>query len=374
MPNNTTLNLPKQNIISNESEPIIQAWSIPDTVPIPQIPMIYPIEKTHVIVKKIPPSIITSNISNHLKQNSIAHTIDSNNPCIAKCSTFNHVNFIIRLYSVAASSDILVELQRVSGCAVAFHSTCKHVLNAAKGENDANKSEKVYLKPCLEQSSRPKLSSRPSKMFNSSSNQERIQECLELVNSLLKKDRIDANLLGIQSLQMLTNPDISGLDSAIIASKVVLYGAPHNCIKEKVQLLVQHCRLHEDDDESEEEQDEFEYKHYSQMRNHALCILSNSLEILSSQGMLQLEEDSWLANTFVSILLSDLKQSSLRPHDGTMSAKCLCILVKQSNAIRQRALKRGAMDILYSTLLFSRCANDSLTDKLESPYLALNCK
>ena len=294
-----------------------------DNAPIPQIPMFYPIEKTHVIINNTPPSIITSNISNHLKNHSIAHNVDSKNACVVKCSTFNHVHFIIRLYSIAASSDILVELQRVSGCAIIFHSTCKHVLNAAKGGDNTNFSEKASAKTSLKRSSRPKLSSRPSKKPKSSSSQEQLQESLELVNCLLKKDRIDANLLGIQSLHMLTNPDISGLDSATIASKAVLFDASDYGIQEKVRTLIQHRSLDEDDSRDEEEQGTFEYKHYSQMRNHALCTISNALEILSSQRMLHLDEDSWLANAFVSILLSDLKQSSARPHDGTIAAKCL---------------------------------------------------
>ena len=353
----------QMNVAKSNNE-IIQ-WCISDEAPIPQIPMFYPIEKTHVILNDTA-STIASNLSNHLKQHSIAYEIDPNNPCIVKCSTPNHVHFMIRLYSM--SDSILVELQRVSGCALTFHSACKHVLNAAKGDTKPAPS-----KPSLKRSSRPKLS-RPSKISNrSNNNHERIQESLELVNSLLKKDRIDANLLGIESLHMLTNPDISGLDSAIIASKVVLSGAPDDCIKEKVQSLVQYWRLDEDEDDKELE-DIFDCKHYSKMRNHALAILSNALEVLSSQGLLQIEEDSWLADTFLSILLSDLKQSSTRPHDGTISAKCLCILVKQSNEIRQRALEYGAADVLYSTLLFSRCANDGLAKESELVYLALNCK
>jgi len=346
---------------NTESEAIIQ-WCISDEAPIPQIPMFYPIEKTHVILNTAP-STIVSNLSNHLKQHSIAYEImDPNNPCIVKCSTSNHVHFMIRLYSM--SSSILVELQRVSGCAITFHSTCKHVLHAAKGEPKRSK-------PSLKRSSRPALS-RPSKLSHrSNNNHERIQESLELVNSLLKKDRIDANLLGIESLHMLTNPDISGLDSAMIASKVVLFGASDDCIMEKVQALVQHWRLEDEDDK--EEEDIFDHKHYSKMRNHALGTLSNALSVLSSQGTLQIEPDSWLATTFLSILLSDLKESSTRPHDGTISAKCLKILVKD-DGIRERALEYGAADVLYSTLLFSRCANDGLAKESELVYLALNCK
>jgi hypothetical protein len=347
--------LPKAHPMLNENE-IIPSWTISDTTPIPPIPLLYPIEKTNVILKDTKASTIVSRISTFLKSNSICYVVDAN-PCIVKCQTFNHVHFMIRLYS--SKCDLLVEIQRVSGCAITFHSTSKNVLSAAKGDD----------RP-LTKHSRPKLSRGPAKM--NISNQERIQESLEIVNSLLKKDRIDANLLGIESLHMLTNPDISGIESAVVAAKVVLYGADDG-IMDKIHSLIEHWRLL-DDDEDDALEDIFDRKHYSKMRNYALGILGNSLEVLSSQGILQIAEDSWLATTFISTLISDLKESSSRPHDGALSAKCLHLLIRQSHVIRTRALECGAADVLYSTLIFSRCANDSLAKQSELVYMALNCK
>merc|ERR1712232_427117 len=274
-----------------------------------------------------------------------------------------------------------------------FHSTCKKVLCAARGDHDnlnnvddkpmenANKKPKLMNRPKSSRSNKPKSlsSSKPSASIQMT-NQERIQESLEIVDSLLKKERIDANLLGIESLHMLTNIDISGLETAIAAANVVLKDHGHFTIKDKIESLVQYWRLCVDDDDDDdscdvdEKNDIFDQKHYNQMRNHALNILANSLHVLSLQGTLYIEEDSWLSTTFLSILISELKQSDSRPHDGAVSAKCLNILIRQSDKIRQSALEQGVDGILWDTLFFSRCANNILAMESELAYSALNCK
>ena len=391
---------------NNES----RCWSITNDTIIPQIPLFYPIEKTHTVISEQPspsPSIIVSRISNFLKLHSIS-CIPLDNKCSVKAQTSNHVQFIIRLYSISNSSsnpDIMVEIQRVSGCAITFHSTCKKALGAARGDNDSNtgiandkqlnndnidkkpnsinrpksinRPNKSINKPKFSRSNKPKSLSSSTKSSTSTSFQmniqERIQESLEIVDSLLKKDRIDANLLGIESLRMLTNVDISGLDTAIVAANVVLNHDGHFTIKEKIQSLVQHWRLC-DDDEHNEENDVFDQKHNNQMRNHALNILANSLHVLSTQNTLCIKEDSWLSTTFISALVLELKESNSRPHDGAISAKCLNMLIRQSDKIRQSALDQGVNDILWDTLCYSRCANNVLAKESELAYSALNCK
>merc|ERR1712151_450961 len=383
-----TIDLSKYtNIHGNNNESI--CWSITNDAIIPEIPPFYPIEKTHTIINNEQPTTIVSRISNFLKSHSISCVpLDE---CSVKAQTSNHVQFIIRLYTI--NSDLMVEIQRVSGCAITFHSTCKKVLCAARGEHDnlnnvddkpmenTCKKPKLMNRPKLSRSNKPKSlsSSKPSASIQMT-NQERIQESLEIVDSLLKKERIDANLLGIESLHMLTNIDISGLETAIAAANVVLKDHGHFTIKDKIESLVQYWRLCDDDDDDDdscdvdEKNDIFNQKHYNQMRNHALNILANSLHVLSLQGTLYIEEDSWLSTTFPSILISELKQLDSRPHDGAVSAKCLNILIRLSDKIRLSALEQGVDGILWDTLCFSRCANNILAMESELAYSALNCK
>ena len=50
-------------------------------------------------------------------------------------------------------------------------------------------------------------------------------QALNIAASLIKKDRVDAQRLGMESLVLLTDPLRAGIDTAKIASRVVLLGS-----------------------------------------------------------------------------------------------------------------------------------------------------
>ena len=167
---------------------------------------------------------------------------------------------------------LLIELQRRKGDIVAFYNYRRALLDAAEGKFDfaafdrkdgitkpggrdrANQPRATLNRPSI---ARPKAMRPPSLSANdadtlfsglkkemdsfedsnedpfskkSSSDEQNdvIDKALEALNiaaSLIKKDRVDAQRLGMESLILLTDPLRAGIDTAKIASRVVLLGS-----------------------------------------------------------------------------------------------------------------------------------------------------
>lgn len=164
---------------------------------------------------------------------------------------------------------LLIELQRRKGDIVAFYNYRRALLDAAEGKFDfiafdkkdgitkpggrdrANQPRATLSRPTM---ARPKAMRPPSlsandadtlfaglkkemdsfeeDSFNKKSSTDEqndiIDKALEALNiaaSLIKKDRVDAQRLGMESLVLLTDPLRAGIDTAKIASRVVLLGS-----------------------------------------------------------------------------------------------------------------------------------------------------
>ncbi len=132
---------------------------------------------------------------------------------------------------------------------------------------------------------------------------------LEIAASLLKKDRMDARQLGMETLCLLTDPTKSGIHTAMLASKVVLFGsvdggnsgdlygdeefmpAEELGIREAILSLVQFGKLGEyidfdaaDEEENEEDHDTTGEEFNALLHNLALAVLANALEVLEQHG------------------------------------------------------------------------------------------
>lgn len=104
-----------------------------------RIPMLFPIERTHEVVKDSSPETVSHNISKLLQEESISVEYDNDN-AIAYAENQEGLKFHIRLFQSNESTcgdrnrDILVEIQRRHGCSVAFHNIAIKILHAARGQ------------------------------------------------------------------------------------------------------------------------------------------------------------------------------------------------------------------------------------------------
>ena len=199
----------------------------------------------------------------------------------------------------------IVEIQRRKGCPIRYHRYCRQLLDAANGDFP----EQGRIDPDQLLFSKQILKIKESEDWQNA--QTNILLALDIAASLLKKDRMDARELGMESLCLLTDPTKTGFHTALIASRAVLLGSYEvesessneshhplmtmNCgIREAVLSLIQLCRLSDhgeykddclnpgaiSDEESDLALHPEEREHYYLLHNLALNVLSNALDVL----------------------------------------------------------------------------------------------
>ncbi len=228
---------------------------------------------------------------------------------------------------------------------------------------------------------------------------------LEIAASLLKKDRMDARQLGMETLCLLTDPAKTGIETALLASKVVLFGsvdagsesledeympAEDLGVREAILSLVQFGKLGEYIDFEEEEDStanihEEEKEFNALLHNLALAVLANALEVLERHGEEMAGigsnatantavaaaaenngEPSTNANAFLeetkelskrellSTLLNVLGAAETKPHDACLSAQCLRSLFQASRRAKRKARDLNAKQIVNTALDVAR--------------------
>jgi len=181
------------------------SWVLSNDAVLPALPFLYPLVKTHVLISNTAPSLVVSRIDECLKLLSISISLSAEEMTSVKAETDDHVTFNIQLFSklYEGKEAVIVELQRCSGCSMSFHRDCQSILRAAKGMPYKKTSKR--LSPACQTTLLPPPKRQRRNDIDASDS---IQSSIKIACSLLKKDGFDSNLLGIQSLCMLTNPEI----------------------------------------------------------------------------------------------------------------------------------------------------------------------
>ena len=357
------------------------------------VPAFYPLEKSSRLVEDEDPKEIARRLSDCLRSLSV-HALYNNDT--ASLLTAENVEMHLSLWktpSTAASSGVVVELQRRKGDSIAFHRYSRSILDAAVGDSmpmDAFADDIMYSKKVQRLMQMPK---NPE-----SQEHENAIIAIEIAHGLIMKDRMDARVLGLESLCLLTDPRKTGYITAVLASHVVLLGStagveipgaqaqqemimdegPFQEIRETILGLVQFSRIGE-----EEEQDETHPTDVESMmllHNLALAVLANSLDVVERSDRFDEDHDNVepedtkprarlrtassndVANEFLqqteelsnkeilSTLISELGMAQHKPHDATLSAKCLGSLLRASDEAKRRAQELGAKQVVSTAL------------------------
>jgi hypothetical protein len=356
-----------------------------------EVPSFYPLEKSSRFIRDAPDNI-ASRISDACRLMSVQATYDDT-LATADLVTEEHVEIHITLWrgtksgaegtdasTTATAADTatpepseeskttIVEAQRRKGCPVVFHRYCRNLLDAAQGCFEL----KDYN---VKQYHRVEVEKKDDEGENS-------LLAIEIAASLLKKDRMDARRLGMESLCLLTDPSKAGMETALLASQIVLFGSVQEelgdeadfipdelGIREAILSLVQFGRLgeycdFESDDEEEENATGVEAEFNEVLHNLALAVLANALEVLEGHGKkLAAPEDAKpSANDFLqeskaiskrellSTLLNVLGKAESKPHDAYLSAQCLKSLFQASKEAKRRARDLNAKQIVMTAL------------------------
>jgi len=361
-----------QSLQASEIPGGVSNWNVQDDA-LRTVPAYYPLEKSNRTVHDAKPSIVSGRISDCCRLMSLQATYDDK-AGTASLTTEEHVEIHLSLWSGAgAPDDIIVEAQRRTGCPIKYHQYTRHILDAAQGRFDL-----MNFRPSSYLSIVESKEDRKEKSSNDSGVNEPLL-ALEIAASLIKKDRMDARRLGMESLCFLTDPSRTGPETALMASRAVLFGSFQTendedveflgdelGVREAILSLVQFGRLGETPQESDSEDDGNqlqEEKFNNLLHNLALAVLSNALEVLENQVTTSCDsKQAETTNTFleqtneitsrelIDSLLKVLGQAESKPHDACLSAQCLRSLLQASKKARRKARDMNAKQIVATAL------------------------
>lgn len=361
------------------------------------VPAYYPLERSSRFVEeKLEVVVVRVSEANRLLS---IHAVYCDETATATLLTCENVEMHLALWKTSGSKEgIVIEIQRRKGDSIPFHRYSRCILDAAVGELD--------MQDHIEKNG-DDIDAIFSKRFQSMLTLERAKDskseaenaiiAIEIAHGLVMKDRIDARLLGLESLCLLTDPKKTGLTTAVIASRAVLLGSAQNInsrsspeeallcderpfqeIRQAVLSLIQFRRIGDSDDCDDDKDLSEESEHNTVLHNLALAVLANALDVIAeedvqsifSSGPEEVPAGRDRCNTSESIsekfledslecsdnheimktLISELGKAGMKPHNACLSAKCIGSLCKASDKARKRAKELGAKNVVQTAL------------------------
>mmetsp|Transcript_42141 Transcript_42141/g.61585 ORF Transcript_42141/g.61585 Transcript_42141/m.61585 type:complete len:433 (+) Transcript_42141:349-1647(+) len=344
------------------------------------VPPYYPMEKSSRVVES-QPSIIAARISDCCRAMSVQAHFD-NEKATASLSTMDHVEIYLSLWRGTApiydKDCIVVEAQRRRGSVVNYYGYCRKILDAASGKFDSEKYAKTdgVKRGRRDLAGSPYLTRKITPAEDAGSVMDKALVALNIAAGLIRKDRLDAQRLGMESLCLLTDPSRAGMETAKIAARVVLLDTAQEelvngdevIFDESAELRIREVIISivlgdSDDDSGYDSDDSEEKEHKDLLFNLALVVMANALAVYETPAAATSRlrrnsvVDSFLkdaqemsSNNILSSLLGVLGQAQDNPHDSFRSAQCLGSLFQGSDEARRKARDLNAKQIVLTAL------------------------
>jgi hypothetical protein len=306
--------------------------------PLPPLPMFYtstPNTSLRLSLSDISWEVISSRLFGALKRMSLHSSCNPTKASIYCVRGCYDVEFRICFFAEDPDT-VLVDMLRIRGCTMLFHRDAAAIIRALKGLP-------------------PLVSSPPNTVLlvKLPPSQPHEEQLLHRVHELLGKDRLDAQLLGMESLYRLFSSSGSSRENAlqyIFAHKVY---RSDNSISSKISgyildmilSLIATRKLNVDDDDEEDEyfQESFNPQlgeiNYSfvklfaaKMHLMSLQVLSSMLEVALSSDIASNSYNTWLHDTLLPTLLQGLHvlthMEVVPMHGAYLLTKCLRLAVQ----------------------------------------------
>lgn len=397
-------------------------WNVEDSSlrPLPPFSLLNP--SSSALVYDASPSVIAARVSDCLRDRSIMSEYNDD-MATANAMTPNRVHFIIRLYRGGSpnspfSHGVIIELQRLRGDVMTFHQSSRAILSAAQGSSSRGGGVNTRVPNNGMGLSSDNLFDGLGVDRDEENDSTNVLMALAIDWSLIKKDRTDANILGWESLALLTDEHGSGLSTALIAGRVVLGLAPTGNEEDEdederyaeihasvISLLRDRQMLggdtrYNDEQINHEGKNDADYmtaeeldhqgfemnmsddiEHIVVQRSLAIRILANSLEVVSRANdgrFLQNSLPNLVLNENIIPSLLDEVASSVLPNnpfnasDATHAARALAVLFANSADARHIAHSRNALSILSKARSVGRSRYAALEQAAEKAFESLN--
>jgi len=399
-------------------------WKVQDTKLPPFPSFFYPKPVVACTVTATSPSVIAIRIAECLTKRSVAAEYDDET-AVAYCVTVDRVHLTVHLWNYNNSNnnsnhaapsapEVLVECQRVSGNSISFHQTARAILQAAQSLDSG--ADRRLPHQCAPMDYPRMMPSQQAAADRSSSGPKAAAavEALEQAYQLLCKDRLDAQLSGLESLVHLTDVTSVGSQVACTSAVAILGGTATTTTTADSSLLLR--QIHTDwilklvlgqkrlsseqpptpspgealrrtsptADETEEGDNDMLKATASHMRALALWTFSNALSVLDRHDPDMLQQ--LLASTasagppVLTALVHDLRGASRPasvggesgPHEAALAVKILGLLGAHSADAKDFMLNdESFLDQLDKVASIGRSTHAVLAAEARQTYLSL---
>lgn len=186
--------------------------------PLPKLPEMYPLERSHAYVKDVNCAEIATRIADCLQKESIAATFEENK---AVAETPCHTQFYVKLFE--DHSQVIVEVQRSRGCSFTFSQCSKAILCAAKGVKRRGGPPRTFTVPA---------SVKAAKAMDDAT-----EEATEIAFDLMSQPRIDAQRMGLESLQKMSKDGVVKNISQDRVDKIVSLVSEEHCCRDALTVV-----------------------------------------------------------------------------------------------------------------------------------------
>jgi hypothetical protein len=363
------LGIPKPNgglkaVASRESFGIKQEWSaraVPsswevDIKDLEMIPVDFPLEKTRREIFD-DASVVAKRISDSLRILSIESEFD-NKKAKAKCSTTDCVNFRIRLYAGGEDGlPVCVEVQRRCGSVASFMRSCRAILDFAEGKTVETKTKKIppfVSKPISQM--KCIAPGKPSDVERKLEAAASLDTCLEMIRS----NRRDIFLLGLENLGCLTDPIKTSALTALQVSKEIMVDQESDDVREELRMMTDRDVFSMDLDH-----DASHSSSSAHVRQLVLQAFANSLSICCSDGCLarEISQNKWYSDNMIPSLVDEVKRADQTPNCAYVAISALNSLMSCSSLATRVAVEHGLVDAVQSAHKFGLERHELLAEE-----------
>jgi len=348
----------------NEKVAIPKSWIV-TAENLEMVPKDFPLERTHREIHDTEAGKVATRISDALRKLSIQAEFDGEK-AKAKCQTQDFVSFRIRLYAGGMGGQpVIVEVQRRSGGGMSFMQSCRAILGAAEGAPVPEKKEKLPFlkKPVLQMKCL-------SGVIKEETGEVDVYETLTKISSMLKKDHLDENVLGLEDLCNLTDTLKTAPNNAITAAKCVVLEDQKVSVRDDIGVVFARCA-----DPSGFDASEGGTNYPEKLRHLCLKAFSNSLALTAQAGSLEeaIKAESWFCVTLIPLLLEEVKDASPRPNNAYIATSCISTMISCSGTAVDRVMELDGSKVLENAAEVGNEAHELLAseagrcmDKLEA--------
>lgn len=237
-----------------------------------------------------------------------------------------------------------MEVQRRSGCCFSFHKAAKPLLRAALGEQAAQTTVAFSVPPSV------------ITQVDDEETKQCLEEGLDIAADLLRKDRVDAHELAMDTLKHISKASAS----PEVAARCILSGEFQSTLLALIESFSMDRKTYN------EATSTIEKEAFKQMHRSALAILANCFRALESSGALEnvLEGNQQFAsNALLAALVDDVSKASDRPHDACEAVKCLQSLCRSSKDAHDKLLELGAPQAVQKAKEHGACSHKQLNEQ-----------